>query len=48
MSQFPLVHPITGLRRFLYLVSPNESSFQTEAEVPRYLNEVSFIQILIA
>lgn len=31
---------VTGLRRLLYLVSPNETSFEKLEEVPQYVEEV--------
>ena len=41
MKEIHLVDPITGLRRLLYIISPNESSFATLEEVPEYVPEVN-------
>jgi len=30
----------TGLRRMVYAVSPNETSFENPRDVPEYINEV--------
>lgn len=32
-------HPIVGLRRLFYIVSPNETSFEREEDVPNYVLE---------
>lgn len=34
---------VTGFRRLFYIVSPNETIFETEEEVPKYVNEVSWM-----
>ncbi|XP_033099679.1 alkylglycerol monooxygenase-like [Anneissia japonica] len=39
MDQVFKVDPVTQLRRFAYLVTPNESSFETLEEVPDYIVE---------
>ncbi|XP_071941594.1 alkylglycerol monooxygenase-like [Antedon mediterranea] len=39
MKEVFQVDPVTQLRRFAYLISPNESSFETAEEVPDYLVE---------
>ena len=38
MKKFPPL--LTGLRRFFYAVTPNETSFATVEEVPNYIQEV--------
>lgn len=35
------VDPLTAARRFFYLLSPNETSFERVEDVPEYLREVS-------
>ena len=38
MKKFPPL--LTGIRRFFYAVTPNETSFATVEEVPNYIQEV--------
>lgn len=33
------VSPVEGIRRLFYLITPNESSFETKEEVPQYVND---------
>lgn len=40
MANFDKVDFVTGMRRMFYIVSPNETSFKTADEVPKYINEV--------
>ena len=38
MKNFPAL--LTGIRRFFYAVTPDETSFATVEEVPNYIQEV--------
>ncbi|XP_060607517.1 alkylglycerol monooxygenase-like [Ruditapes philippinarum] len=41
MSNLNKVDFVTGMRRLFYVVSPNETTFRTPEEVPKYINEAT-------
>jgi len=41
MSNFNKVDFVTGMRRMVYAVTPNETSFHSVEDVPSYINEVN-------